>query len=66
MQLSREVGENLLVIGAFYIATCDTAAFRRYAAVALASFVIMATLALAMAATAAGWDPMLKHNGVGP
>ncbi len=66
MQLSREIGENLFVIGAFYIATCDTAAFRRYVAVALASFAVMATLALAMAATAAGWDPMQKHNGVGP
>ena len=66
MQLSREIGENLLVIGAFYIATCDIAAFRRYLAVVLASFVVMATLALAMATTAAGWDPMQKHNGVGP
>lgn len=65
-QLAREIGENLLLLVAFFVASRDTATFRRYAAVALASFVIMATLALAMAMTPGGWDPMLKHNGVGP
>jgi O-antigen ligase len=65
-QLGREVLENLLVLAAFFIATCDTVTFRRYAAVALASFAIIATLALGYALTPAGWDPTLKHNGVGP
>ena len=65
-QLSREVAENLLLIIAFFIASCDIATFRRYAAAALASFVIMAALALGYATTAGGWDPALKHNGVGP
>ena len=65
-QLSREVAENLLLIIAFFIASSDTATFRRYAAAALASFVIMAALALGYAMTPGGWDPALKHNGVGP
>jgi O-antigen ligase len=65
-QLAREVGENALVIVAFYIAASDLVTFRRYAATALASFVIMATLAVGYAMSPVGWDPVLKHNGVGP
>jgi O-antigen ligase len=65
-QLGREVTENLLVIVAFFIASCDIVTFRRYAAVALASFVVMATLAIGYTMSPAGWDPALKHNGVGP
>jgi O-antigen ligase len=65
-QLSREVAENVLVIVAFYIASYDVATLRRYVAAALASFAIMAVLAIGFALTAAGWDPALKHNGVGP
>ncbi len=65
-QLSREVTENVLVIVAFYIASRDIATLRTYVAAALASFAIMATLALGMAMSPAGWDPALKHNGVGP
>ena len=65
-QLGREVLENVLVLAAFFIAARDTVTFHRYAMVALASFAIMATLAWGSALTPAGWDPMLKHNGVGP
>jgi O-antigen ligase len=65
-QLSREIAENLLLIVAFFMASCDTTTFRRYAATALASFFIMATLALGYAMTPGGFDPALKHNGVGP
>jgi O-antigen ligase len=65
-QLAREVVENVLLISAFFIASCDIVILRRYAATALASFVIMATLAIGYALTPAGWDPALKHNGVGP
>ena len=65
-QLSREVAENVLVIVAFYIASADVATLRRYVATALASFAIMSALAIGYALTAAGWDPALKHNGVGP
>jgi O-antigen ligase len=65
-QLGREVAENLLIIVAFFIASCDLVTFRRYAATALASFVVMATLAIGYAMSAEGWDPALKHNGVGP
>jgi len=65
-QLSREVAENVLVIVAFYIASTDVATLRRYIATALASFAIMSSLAIGYSLTAAGWDPALKHNGVGP
>jgi len=65
-QLGREVAENLLIIVAFFIASCDLVTFRRYAATALASFVVMATLAIGYAMSPEGWDPALKHNGVGP
>jgi O-antigen ligase len=65
-QLAREVAENVLLIVAFYIASSDRVIFRRLVVTALASFVIMSTLALAYAMTAAGWDPTQKHNGVGP
>lgn len=65
-QLSREIAENVLVIVAFYLASIDVTTFRRYVATALASFAIMSSLAIGSALTAAGWDPALKHNGVGP
>ena len=65
-QLGREVAENMLIIVAFFIASCDAVTFRRYAATALASFVVMAALAIGYALSPEGWDPALKHNGVGP
>jgi O-antigen ligase len=65
-QLMREGAENALLIIAFYIASCDRVIFRRFVATALASFVIMATLAIGYALTPGGWDPTQKHNGVGP
>jgi O-antigen ligase len=65
-QLAREVTENILLIIAFFMASCDVVTLRRYAATALASFVIMATLAIGYALSPGGWDPALKHNGVGP
>ena len=65
-QLGREVAENFLIIVAFFIASCDVVTFRRYAATALASFVVMAVLAIGYALSPEGWDPALKHNGVGP
>jgi len=65
-QLSREVAENVLVIVAFFIASTDVVTLRRYVATALASFAIMSSLAIGYSLSAAGWDPALKHNGVGP
>ena len=65
-QLSREVAENALLIAAFFMAAIDVTTMRRYIATALASFAIMAALAIGFALTPAGWDPALKHNGVGP
>jgi O-antigen ligase len=65
-QLAREVGENALLICAFFMASHDVVTFRRFAATALLSFMIMATLAIGYALTPGGWDPALKHNGVGP
>jgi O-antigen ligase len=65
-QLAREGAENALLVIAFYIASSDRVMFRRFAVTALASFVIMATLAIGYALTPGGWDPTQKHNGVGP
>ena len=65
-QLAREVAENALLAVAFYVACFDVVILRRYAATALAGFVIMATLAIGYSVSPAGWDPALKHNGVGP
>lgn len=65
-QLAREVGENALLMVAFYLACFNVTIFRRYVATALAAFAIMAMLALVFAMAPAGWDPSLKHNGVGP
>ncbi|MEO8344862.1 MAG: O-antigen ligase family protein [Betaproteobacteria bacterium] len=65
-QLSREVAENVLLIVAFYMACCDIGTFRRYVTAALLSFAILATLAMGYSMTPGGWDPALKHNGVGP
>jgi|KBSMisStandDraft_5_1062788.scaffolds.fasta_scaffold05224_3 O-antigen ligase len=65
-QLAREVVENVLLIVAFYVACFDVVVLRRYAATILAVFAIMASLAIGYSMTPAGWDPALKHNGVGP
>jgi O-antigen ligase len=65
-QLAREVAENALLVVAFYVACFDIVVLRRYAATILAVFVIMATLAIGYSLSPAGWDPALKHNGVGP
>ena len=65
-QLAREVVENVLLIVAFYVACFDVVVLRRYAATILAVFAIMASRAIGYSMTPAGWDPALKHNGVGP
>ncbi len=65
-QLAREVGENALLAVAFYVACFDVVILRRYAATALVGFVIMAMLAIGWSLSPSGWDPALKHNGVGP
>jgi O-antigen ligase len=65
-QLDREIGENVLLLAMFFVASRDASTFRAYALVALASFTIMAALAFGYAVSAEGFDPSLKHNGVGP
>jgi len=65
-QLAREIAENLLLCIVFFIASRDIVTLRGYALAALVSFAIMATLAIGYAMTPGGWDPALKHNGVGP
>jgi O-antigen ligase len=65
-QLNREIGENMLVFALFFVAARDTTTFRGFVITALASFLVMAALALGSALTAAGWDPAQKHSGVGP
>jgi O-antigen ligase len=65
-QLNREIVENALVLAFFFIAARDTTTFRGFVITALLSFVFMSLLALGFALTPEGWDPALKHNGVGP
>jgi O-antigen ligase len=65
-QLDREISENVLLLAMFFVASRDASTFRAYALVALASFTIMAALAFGYAVSAEGFDPSLKHNGVGP
>jgi O-antigen ligase len=65
-QLAREITENLLVIAVFFVASRNAETFRGYGIVALATFAVMAALAFIYEASAEGFDPSLKHNGVGP
>src|SRR5258708_32446044 len=65
-QLAREITENLLVIAGFFRASRNAETFRGYTIVALATFAVMAALAFIYEVSAEGFDPSLKHNGVGP
>jgi O-antigen ligase len=65
-QLKREVGWSLLTVLIFYMAARTTYAWRVMVRTALIAFAVYAALALAMAASAQGWDPSRFHSGVGP
>ncbi len=65
-QLDREITENVLVIAVFFVASRNAETFRGYTIVALATFAVMASLAFIYEVSAEGFDPSLKHNGVGP
>jgi O-antigen ligase len=65
-QMAREIAENAVVIVLFFIASRNAVTFRGYAIIALTVFAVMAMLAFASTVSADGWDPSLKHNGVGP
>jgi O-antigen ligase len=65
-QLSREIGDSLVVMFFFYVAARDPRSFRVLAATALASFGALAALAVAMAFSEGDWDAGRWHHGVGP
>jgi len=65
-QLDREISENVLLLAMFFVASRDASTFRGYALVALGTFTIMAALAFGYTFSPEGFDPSLKHNGVGP
>ena len=66
LQAKREIGWSLLTMVAFYVAPHSPAAWRAVVGLALAAFAVYAGLALGAALTAAGWDPVRWHSGVGP
>lgn len=63
-QIGREVVDTVLVATAFFLATRDAFAVRVLAGMALASFAVLAALALGLAARH-GWDAGRWHHGVG-
>jgi O-antigen ligase len=65
-QLSREIGDSLVVMFVFYVAARDARSFRVFAATALASFGALAVLAVAMDIVTGDWDAGRWHQGVGP
>jgi O-antigen ligase len=65
-QSQREIGDSLVVMFVFYIATRDVRSFRVLAATTLASFGALAALALAMDLVEGDWDAGRWHHGVGP
>ena len=65
-QLEREIGDSLSVMLVFYIAARDARSFRTLAAAALASFAVLAALAIGIDFFAGPWDAGRYHHGVGP
>jgi O-antigen ligase len=65
-QLPREIGDSVVVMLVFYVATRDARSFRVLAATALASFGALAALAIAMQIADGDWDAGRWHHGVGP
>jgi len=65
-ELRREVVESGLVFAAFFIAARDGNTLRLLAGTALASFAVLAVLALGLASGSAGWNAGIWHHGVGP
>ena len=65
-QLEREIGDSLAVMLVFYVAARDARCFRTLAAAALASFALLALLAVGMQLVEGDWDAGRWHHGVGP
>ena len=64
--LEREIGDTLVVMLVFYIAARDARSFRTLAAAALASFAVLAALAIGIDFFTGSWDAGRYHHGVGP
>jgi O-antigen ligase len=65
-QLEGEIGDTLVVMFVFYVAPRDAKGFRTLAAVALASFAVLAVLAIGTQLLTGDWDAARWHHGVGP
>jgi len=65
-QLEREIGDSLVVMFVFYVAARDAKSFRTLAAAALASFAVLALLAVGTQLVQGDWDAGRWHHGVGP
>jgi O-antigen ligase len=65
-QLEREIGDSLSVMLVFYVAARDARSFRTLAAAALASFAVLAALAIGVDFVTGTWDAGRFHHGVGP
>jgi len=65
-EVRREVAWNLLVMATFYVAARDTLSLQTLVAAALASFALLAALAVGLAmSTGGGWNAGHWHVGVG-
>jgi O-antigen ligase len=64
-ELRREIAWGLLVMAAFYVAARDTRAWQTLVGAALASFALLAALAVGLATSIGGWDAGHWHAGVG-
>jgi O-antigen ligase len=64
-QLAREVMDSLLAMFIFYVAARDARSVRVLIGAALASFALLALLAIATEATTGEWDAGRYHYGVG-
>ena len=64
-ELRREIAWGLLVMASFYVAARDTRAWQTLVGAALASFALLAALAVGLATSIGGWDPGHWHAGVG-
>jgi O-antigen ligase len=64
-QLEREVGDSLAAMLVFYVAARDARSFRTLCAAALASFAVLALLAIGMQVIQGAWNAGRWHHGVG-
>ncbi len=64
-ELRHELSSGLLTMMVFYVVARDRDSWRALVIAALASFALLAALAVGLAVSPAGWDPARWHGGVG-